>query len=52
MTNKITSIASRMEKTKFSLDNEMYVQIFQLLCSLETKFMCENIEKLSEFNVL
>ena len=46
MTNKITSIASRMETTKFSLDNKMYVQIFQLLCSLENKIYVREYRKI------
>jgi hypothetical protein len=39
-----------METTKFSSDHEMFMQIFQLSCSLGNKIYGEYIEKLSEFN--
>jgi hypothetical protein len=41
-----------METTKFSSDNEMFVQIFQLSCSLENNIYVRYVEKISEFNVV
>jgi hypothetical protein len=41
-----------METTKFSSDHEMFVQIFQLSCSLENRIYVRVYRKVSEFNVV